>query len=157
MRSSGYSTHCTEYRPCHSAMSTPTPQNLPKNRRALDSTQPIPTTFYGQLSLARFPRDEGRGVAERSTLRKYYVEKPLRPACDPVCISTPGRALLVDNAVGALTDEIMPLAALITSNKPRRSRSRAWRIWSLYQGIFSSLVQNGLIERRRRIEDDGGP
>ena len=61
-------------------MSTPTPQNLPKNKRALDSTLPIPTTFYGQLSLARFPRDEGRGVAERSDNLgdPFYLEEVLR-------------------------------------------------------------------------------
>ena len=52
-----------------------------------------------------------------STLKKYYVEKPLRLVCDPVCVSTSGYALLVDNAVEALIDEILPLATLITPNK----------------------------------------
>ena len=52
-----------------------------------------------------------------STLKKCYVEKPLRLVCDPVCVSTSGYTLLVDSAVEALIGEILPLATLITPNK----------------------------------------
>ena len=44
------------------------------------------------------------------------MEKLLRLAWDPVCVSTSGHAVLVDNA-GALIDEILPLAALIAPDK----------------------------------------
>ncbi|KAF9787316.1 Phosphomethylpyrimidine kinase-domain-containing protein [Thelephora terrestris] len=52
-----------------------------------------------------------------STLRNYFREKTLRLVCDPVGVSTPGRAPLEDGALGSLIDEIMPLATLITPNK----------------------------------------
>jgi hydroxymethylpyrimidine/phosphomethylpyrimidine kinase len=52
-----------------------------------------------------------------SALKKYYVQKPLRLVCDPVCVSTSGHALLVGNALEVLIDEILPLATLITPNK----------------------------------------
>ena len=52
-----------------------------------------------------------------STLREYYAGKRLRLVCDPVCVSTSGHALLMDNALGSLIDEIIPLATLITPNK----------------------------------------
>jgi hypothetical protein len=80
-----------------------------------------------------------------STLKKYYVGKSLRLVCGPVCVSASGHAILADNAVEALADEILLFATLITPNSffrtNRRSRSRAWRIWSLYQGNSSPSVQ----------------
>ena len=63
--------------------------------------------LYGEATI--------RAIA--STLKKYYVEKPLRLVCDPVCVSTSGHTLLADSAVGSLIDEILPLATLITPNK----------------------------------------
>ncbi|KAF8643556.1 hypothetical protein AX16_008944 [Volvariella volvacea WC 439] len=38
--------------------------------------------------------------------------------CDPVSVSTSGHTLLDPNAITALTDELFPLATLITPNKP---------------------------------------
>lgn len=52
-----------------------------------------------------------------STLKRYYVEKPFRPVCDPVCVSTSGHPLPVENAVGSLVGEMPPLATTITLRK----------------------------------------
>ena len=46
----------------------------------------------------------------------YHVEKPPRLVCGPVRVSATGHALLVDNVVEALIDEIR--YSLITPNKP---------------------------------------
>ena len=61
--------------------------------------------------------DQATIRAVASALKKYYAEGPPRLVCDPVCVSTSGYALLVDDAVGSLVDEILPLATLITPNK----------------------------------------
>lgn len=61
--------------------------------------------------------DQATIRAVASTLKRYYAETPPRLVCDPVCVSTSGYALLVDDAVGSLVDEILPLATLITPNK----------------------------------------
>ena len=62
-----------------------------------------------------YDKDTIQAIA--STLKEYHKEKRLRLVCDPVCVSTSGHALLADNAVGSLIDEILPLATLVTPNR----------------------------------------
>src|SRR5579872_2355387 len=81
--------------------------------------------------------------AVASTLRKHYKENILRLVCDPVCVSTSGHALLVDNALGSLIDEILPSATLITPNKSeadliRSHKGRAVVISSLLDMLSAS-------------------
>jgi hypothetical protein len=98
-----------------------------------------------------------------STLKKYYVGKSLRLVCGPVCVSASGHAILADNAVEALADEILLFTTLIMPNSffrtNRRSRSRAWQIWSLYQGNSSPSVQKRPHSKGglRDDNDDGSP
>ena len=70
-----------------------------------------------------------------STLREYYTGKPLRLVCYPVCVSTSGHALFIENSLGSLIDEIIPLAVLITPNK-----SEAELILSHKQKVLTSAL-----------------
>ena len=85
--------------------------------------------------------------------------------CDPVCVSTPGHFPLVDNAVEALIDEILPLATLITPNKseaePVLSHKQKVSISSLADSVAESrelltFGSKGSTERRTRNDNDGG-
>jgi hydroxymethylpyrimidine/phosphomethylpyrimidine kinase len=58
-----------------------------------------------------------RAVADR--LRFW---KPLRVVLDPVMVAKSGDALLRDDAVEALLDELVPLCAIITPNLPELER-----------------------------------
>lgn len=51
--------------------------------------------------------------AVAACLRKYA---PRHVVCDPVMVSTSGHRLMEEDAIGALTGELMPLATLVTPN-----------------------------------------
>ena len=100
-----------------------------------------------------------------STLKKYYVEESLRLVCDSVWVSTSGHAILVDNAVGSMIDEVLPFATLIT---PYKSEVNSFfRIHPNHEpggfgfyikGIPHPRFKSGLAKGwTRNDNDDGGP
>jgi len=52
-------------------------------------------------------------------LKKYAIKKIV---LDPVMLAKDGRALLAENAVGALINELLPLALIVTPNAPEAAR-----------------------------------
>ncbi len=65
---------------------------------------------------------------------------------DPVCVSQSGHKLLQDEAVQALKDEIVPLAALITPNRPEAE---------LLTGMFRISSRDDVLEAISRLQDMG--
>lgn len=55
-------------------------------------------------------------IIEALADRLRHVDFPL--VVDPVCVSTSGHALIEENAVAMMKEKLIPLAALITPNKP---------------------------------------
>lgn len=52
------------------------------------------------------------------SLKAHYGSSDLPPlVCDPVCVSTSGHALLQEDAVEIMIEELFPMTALITPNK----------------------------------------
>ena len=65
--------------------------------------------------------DASNTHAVANTLRAHYAapERPLPPlVVDPVSVSTSGHTLLHPDAVEVMISELLPLAALVTPNKP---------------------------------------
>ncbi|GAB7079757.1 bifunctional hydroxymethylpyrimidine kinase/phosphomethylpyrimidine kinase [Megalodesulfovibrio paquesii] len=59
-------------------------------------------------------------LAER--LDAQFAARPFPLVVDPVCMSQSGHALLQDDAVEALIARMLPLAALVTPNRPEAER-----------------------------------
>ena len=94
-----------------------------------------------------------------STL-KHYVEKPLRFACDPVCVSASGHTLLVDNAREVVIGEIL-LITLIAPDPLFCTEALDFKL--IRSGLCIKRTshlyfESGLAERRtRNYSYDGGP
>jgi len=65
---------------------------------------------------------------------------------DPVCVSQSGHKLLQDEAVQALKDKILPLAALITPNRPEAE---------LLTGMTRISSREDILEAISRLQDMG--
>ncbi len=64
-------------------------------------------------------------------LEFYFASKESFPlVVDPVCVSTSGHALLEDDAIESLISRIIPLAYLLTPNKPEAERLAGIKISS---------------------------
>jgi len=94
-----------------------------------------------------------------STL-KHYVEKPLRLACDPVCVSASRHTLLADNAREVVIGEILPIT-LIAPDPSFRTEVLDFKL--IRSGLCIKRTphlyfESGPAERRIRNDNyDGGP
>src|SRR5690606_942269 len=67
----------------------------------------------GTIKTGMVPREPTiEGISQRLNLRG------VRPVFDPVMVATSGDRLLAADAVGALREQLLPLAALVTPNLP---------------------------------------
>lgn len=63
-----------------------------------------------------YDAENTHAVAE--SIKQFYAERRVPPIIiDPVCVSTSGHTLLVPEAIAVMTQELFPLATLITPNK----------------------------------------
>ena len=84
-----------------------------ENTQGVFGVIPIPTDFVKK----QFDSNLIKGVAERL---RYW--NPRYIVLDPVMVAKSGDALLTDDAVATLRDELLPLATVITPNLPEAAR-----------------------------------
>ncbi len=73
-----------------------------------------------------FNQEVTRIVCE--TLRRHYSNSSIPPLIvDPVCVSTSGHTLLEPDAIGAVIQDLFPLAHIITPNKQEAEYILSWK------------------------------
>ena len=82
------------------------------------------------------------GAIVRALRARYRDVPPV--VCDPVCVSTSGHTLLLPEALGVMTEELFPLATIVTPNKSEAEallacRGRATQIASIEDMISASM------------------
>jgi hydroxymethylpyrimidine/phosphomethylpyrimidine kinase len=97
-----------------------------QNTRAVSAIHELPPAFVVAQLDAVFD-DIGVDAAKTGmlfsrtiieTVAAYLREHPVPLVVDPVMVASSGAQLLEDDAVGALVDELFPLATVITPNLP---------------------------------------
>lgn len=91
------------------------PQFVERQLQSVLDDIPIAAIKTGMLSTAGVVRAVARALL---ALRRAPQQQQLPPpiVVDPVCVSTSGHTLLEHDALGALVDELLPLAAVLTPN-----------------------------------------
>ncbi len=102
-----------------------------QNGLGVDAIHPVPVDFMKQQLQTLFagftPKSAKTGMLFSSELieivaeelKSFFDSKQKFPlVVDPVCISQSGHKLLQDEAIEALINKIIPLATLLTPNKP---------------------------------------
>lgn len=85
-----------------------------------------------------------RAVA--SSLGRWCRERPVPVVLDPVMVAKSGAALLADEAVAALVEELLPLATVVTPNLPEARRMTGVEV----------AGEEGRLEAARRLATLGG-
>lgn len=131
---------------------------------------PPPAFVIAQLDavLAGFPIAAAKtGMLFSATIIEAVADRladtPFPLVVDPVCMSQSGHALLQDDAVDALKARILPLAALVTPNRPEAERLTGMTIESpahvaaaiqdlLRQGAGAVLLKGGHFDQAADVD-----
>ncbi len=149
-----------------------------QNGLGVDAIHPVPADFLAQQLKTLFagfsPKAAKTGMLFSSELievveielKKYFSEKEkFALVVDPVCVSQSGHKLLQEDAIDALINKIIPLATLLTPNKPEAEHLTGIEINSeddvhkagkklLEMGAEAVLIKGGHFEDQKIMMTD---